>query len=143
MCFWKTLVLKFLKYKMYDKQHTLSINNILSACRKTKHEYLFALTCFIIYKYTGIITESCYDFFSHSTLKNHKGGISNAKLPYIQHIFKIVLYRCLDLIRHNIGTHLKHNKYIFNIPIPFCPAKLSPFDFYTPLFLSNELCQCG
>jgi hypothetical protein len=38
----------------------------------------------------------------------------------IQHFFKIVLYRCLDLIRHNIGTHLKHNKYIFDIPIPFC-----------------------
>ena len=35
-------------------------------------------------------------------------------------LFKIVLYRCLDLIRHNIGTHLKHNKYIFDIPIPFC-----------------------
>ena len=30
------------------------------------------------------------------------------------------MYRCLDLIRHNIGTHLKHNKYIFDIPIPFC-----------------------
>ena len=38
----------------------------------------------------------------------------------IQHFFKIVLYRCLDLIRHNIDTHLKHNKYIFDIPIPFC-----------------------
>ena len=35
-------------------------------------------------------------------------------------LFKIVLYRCLDLIRHNIGTRLKHNKYIFDIPIPFC-----------------------
>jgi hypothetical protein len=35
-------------------------------------------------------------------------------------LFKIVLYRCLDLIRHNIGTHLKHNKYIFDISIPFC-----------------------
>jgi hypothetical protein len=35
-------------------------------------------------------------------------------------LFKIVLYQCLDLIRHNIGTHLKHNKYIFDIPIPFC-----------------------
>ena len=30
------------------------------------------------------------------------------------------MYWCLDLIRHNIGTHLKHNKYIFDIPIPFC-----------------------
>jgi hypothetical protein len=35
-------------------------------------------------------------------------------------ILKIVFYRCLDLIRHNIGTHLKHNKYIFDILIPFC-----------------------
>jgi hypothetical protein len=38
----------------------------------------------------------------------------------MQHYFKIVLYWCLDLIRHNIGTPLKHNKYIFDIPIPFC-----------------------
>jgi hypothetical protein len=30
------------------------------------------------------------------------------------------LYWCIDLIRHNIGTPLKHNKYIFDIPIPFC-----------------------
>ena len=29
-------------------------------------------------------------------------------------------YRGLDLIRHNIGTSLKHNKYMFDIPIPFC-----------------------
>ena len=35
-------------------------------------------------------------------------------------LFKIVLYWCLDLIRHNIGTHLKYNKYIFDISIPFC-----------------------
>jgi hypothetical protein len=27
------------------------------------------------------------------------------------------LYWCLDPIRHNIGTPLKHNKYIFDIPI--------------------------
>jgi hypothetical protein len=26
----------------------------------------------------------------------------------------------LDLIRHNIGTKLKLNKYIFDISIPFC-----------------------
>jgi hypothetical protein len=31
-----------------------------------------------------------------------------------------VLYWCLDLIRHNIGTKLKLNKYIFDISIPFC-----------------------
>jgi hypothetical protein len=30
------------------------------------------------------------------------------------------LYWCLDLIRHNIGTKLKLNKYIFDISIPFC-----------------------
>ena len=35
-------------------------------------------------------------------------------------LFQNGLYWCLDLIRHNIGTHLKHNKYIFDIPIPFC-----------------------
>ena len=39
---------------------------------------------------------------------------------FIQQFFKIVLYWCLDLIRHNISTHLKHNKYIFDISIPFC-----------------------
>ena len=38
----------------------------------------------------------------------------------IQPFFKIVLYRCLALIRHNIATYLKDNKYIFDIPIPFC-----------------------
>jgi hypothetical protein len=35
-------------------------------------------------------------------------------------LFKIVLYWCLDLIRHTIGTHLKINKYICDISIPFC-----------------------
>ena len=35
-------------------------------------------------------------------------------------LFKIVLYWCLDPICHNIGTHLKLNKYIFDISIPFC-----------------------
>jgi hypothetical protein len=38
---------------------------------------------------------------------------------FIQHFFKIVLYWCLDPICHNIGTHLKLNKYIFDISIPF------------------------
>jgi hypothetical protein len=42
------------------------------------------------------------------------------------------LYWCLDLIRHNIGTHLKHNKYIFDISIPFCHH----------LYLSATLKQC-
>jgi hypothetical protein len=51
---------------------------------------------------------------------------------FIQHFFKIVLHRCLDLIRHNIGTHLKHNKYIFDISIPFCHH----------LYLSATLKQC-
>ena len=35
-------------------------------------------------------------------------------------LLKIDLYWCLDLIRHNIGTKLKLNKYIFDISIPFC-----------------------
>ena len=51
---------------------------------------------------------------------------------FIQHFFKIVLYWCLDLIRHNIGTPLKHNKYIFYIPIPFCHY----------LYLSATFKQC-
>ena len=46
-----------------------------------------------------------------TNLKNHKGGI------FIQHFFKIILYWCLDLIRLNIDIPLKHNKYIFDIPI--------------------------
>jgi hypothetical protein len=50
----------------------------------------------------------------------------------MQHFFKIVLYWCLDLIYHNIGTHLKHNKYIFDISIPFCHH----------LYLSATLKQC-
>ena len=33
---------------------------------------------------------------------------------------KIVLYWCLGLIRHNIGTCLKLNKYVFDISIPLC-----------------------
>ena len=51
---------------------------------------------------------------------------------FIRHFFKIVLYWCLDLIRHNIGTPLKHNKYISDIPIPFCHH----------LYLSATFKQC-
>ena len=56
-----------------------------------------------------LTTGACYDLFYPSTdnSKNHKGGISNVKFEY--NLFKIVLYWCLDLIRHNNGT-----------PIPFC-----------------------
>ena len=39
---------------------------------------------------------------------------------FIQHFFKIVLHWCLGPICHNVGTPLKHNKYIFYIPLPFC-----------------------
>ena len=39
---------------------------------------------------------------------------------FIQHFFKIVLYWCLDLIRHNIGAKLRLDGYIFDISIPFC-----------------------
>ena len=31
-----------------------------------------------------------------------------------------IMVYCLDLIHHNIGITLKHNKYIFDISIPFC-----------------------
>ena len=46
------------------------------------------------------------------------GRISHVTFSY--NIFLNSLYCCLDLIRHNIGTPLKHDKYIFDIPIPFC-----------------------
>jgi hypothetical protein len=46
--------------------------------------------------------------------------------------FKIVLYWCLDLIRHNIGIQLKLNKYNFDISIPFCHH----------IYLSATLKQC-
>jgi hypothetical protein len=39
-------------------------------------------------------------------------GVTSSLDIHIQHFFKIVLYWCLDLIRHNIGTKLKLNKYI-------------------------------
>jgi hypothetical protein len=55
---------------------------------------------------------------SRRAYENHKGGISNVKFSY--NTFKIILYWCLDLIRHNIGAHLKLNTYIFDISIPFC-----------------------
>ena len=81
---------------------------------------------------TTYFTGACYDFFYPSTtLKNHKGGISNVKFS-CQFFFKIVLYWCLDLMRHNIGIHLKLNKYIFDISIPFCYH----------LYLSATLKQC-
>jgi hypothetical protein len=56
--------------------------------------------------------------------------------PNLMHLVvkgtKIVLYWCLDLICHNIGTQLKLNKYIFDISIPFCHH----------LYLSATLKQC-
>ena len=58
-------------------------------------------------------------FYPSTTIKNHRGGISNVKISY-NTFFKIVVYWWRDLIRHNIGTPLKHDKYIFDIPIPLC-----------------------
>ena len=73
-------------------------------------------------------------FYPSTTLKKTQGR--NLKCQtFIQHFFKIVLYWCLDLIRHNIaiiGTHLKLNKCIFDISIPFCHH----------LYLSATLKQC-
>jgi hypothetical protein len=58
-------------------------------------------------------------FFPSSTLKKPQGRNLKCQI-FIQHFFKIVLYWCLDLICHNIGTQLKLNKYIFDISVPFC-----------------------
>jgi hypothetical protein len=46
-----------------------------------------------------------------------------------------VLNWCLDLIRHNIGTKLKLNKYIFDISIPFC------HHLYLSATLKPKLCE--
>ena len=79
-------------------------------------------------------TAACNDFFLiPRLLYKKKSQRRNQKCQiFIQHFFKIVLYWCLDLIRHNIGTHLKLNKYIFDISIPFCHH----------LYLSATLKQC-
>ena len=54
--------------------------------------------------------------------KKHKGRREESQIDkfqiFIQDFFKIVLLWRLDLICHNVGTPLKHNKYIFDIPIP-------------------------
>jgi hypothetical protein len=70
-------------------------------------------------------------FYPSTTLKKPQGRNLKCQIS-IQHFFKIVLYWCLDLIHHNIDTHLKHNKYIFDISIPFCHH----------LYLSATLKQC-
>ena len=69
--------------------------------------------------------------YPSTTLKKTQGRNLTCQI-FIQHFFKIVLYWCPDLIRHNIGTHLKLNKYIFDISIPFCHH----------LYLSANLKQC-
>jgi hypothetical protein len=77
--------------------------------------------------FSYMCTGACYEFFlSLDYSKNPQGR--NLKCPiFIQHFFKIVLYWCLDLIRHNIGTPLKHNKYIFDSflssSLPICNLK--------------------
>jgi hypothetical protein len=71
---------------------------------------------------------ACYDFCLSLDYSREESQMSNFHTT----LFKIVLYWCLDLIRHNIGTHLKLHKYIFDISIPFCHY----------LYLSATLKQC-
>ena len=86
----------------------------------------------VSWQISNLFTGACYDFFYPSTtLKKTQGRNLKCQI-FIQHFFKIVLYWCLDLIRHNIGTHLKLNRYIFDISIPFCHH----------LYLSATLKQC-
>jgi hypothetical protein len=83
--------------------------------------------------FRAITTEASYNFFLSLDYSKKKTQGRNLKCQiFIQHLFKIILYWCLDLIRHNIGTHLKLNKYIFDILIPFCHH----------LYLSATLKQC-
>jgi hypothetical protein len=77
-------------------------------------------------------------FFFIPRLTTLKTTRENLKCQiFIQHFFKIVLYWCLDLICHNVGTPLKHNQYIFDIHIPFC------HNLYLSNFLAifNRICR--
>jgi hypothetical protein len=62
----------------------------------------------------------CHNLYLSANLKKFLTEFALKCQIFIQHFFKIVLYWCLDLICHNVGTPLKHNQYIFDIPIPFC-----------------------
>ena len=68
----------------------------------------------------SFIKGACYYFFLSLNYSKKPQGRNLRCQIFIQHFFKIVLHWCLDLIRHHVGTPLKHNKYIFDIPIPFC-----------------------
>jgi hypothetical protein len=68
----------------------------------------------------GRPTGACYHFFIPRLTALKTTREESQMSHFHTTLFIIVLYWCLDLIRHNIGTLLKHNKYIFDIPIPFC-----------------------
>ena len=91
----------------------------------------YCITFITIYK-AGQVTGACYDFFLSLDYSKKPQGRNLKCQIFIQHFFKIVLYWCLYLTYHNIGTHLKLNKYIFDISIPFCHH----------LYLSATLKQC-
>ena len=60
------------------------------------------------------ITGACCDLFlslDYSNKKKPQGRNLKCQI-FKQHFFKIVLYWCLDLIRHNIDTQLKLNEYM-------------------------------
>ena len=81
---------------------------LLTNSRTTKLSFQF---CFF--------TAPAYnDFFYPSTdnSKNHNGGKSNFHTTLFQNSFVLMSWP----EHHNIGTTLKHNTYIFDIPVPFC-----------------------
>jgi hypothetical protein len=96
----------------------------------------------VLGKKIKIVTSSCGYTTLYIDLKENFLRIHFQKPHQIQitinyeyrkgHTVIVVLYWCLDLIRHNIVTKLKLNKYIFYISIPFCHH----------LYLSATLKQC-
>ena len=93
----------------------------LKPCR-TNNTYILIYYCIVQRHFTHLITfklKLLRFFPPSSTLKRPQERNLKCHI-FIQHFFKIILYWCLDLIRHNIGTQLKLNKYIFDISIPFC-----------------------
>jgi hypothetical protein len=124
---WKRLLLSVSRNLLY-----LFISNIREGKVVNAQNYVFYFESDIAkvfpFRPQGLVT---IFFYPSTTLKKTQGRNLKCQI-FIQHFFKIVLHLCLDLIRHNIGTHLKLNKYIFDISIPFCHH----------LYLSAILKQC-
>ena len=86
----------------------------------------------MLFSFAAGSTGFCYELLV-SLHWHHKEGRNLPCQIFIPHVFKIVLYWCLGLIRHNIGITLKHSKLIF---LFLCHVKCHH------LYLSATFKQC-